>query len=308
MGVLPSVNRVFFSLMGVVLYSIFLHLSGLDTRLLHQFLSTPPPEAPTPMAIRLNDLILTDHRRIAGIEQNLSGITFCHRNQTLFAVTNHPSRVYAISPSGVCLREIALIGFEDTEGIAFIGGQRFAIVEERRHTVHMVIIDDATTTVNRADALHSLPIPMTSRHNKGLEGIAYDPLRGCLYVAQEKKPRRIRTVDGLLEPRNPHTVRVASDLIPSPWLVHDLSGLHYDPASRLLLLLSDESKCIIAMTLDGRLHEYVSLRKGFGGLQADIPQAEGITLDDRGNLYIVSEPNGFYRFTRRARASEHDLI
>ncbi|EHG9191320.1 hypothetical protein BSV20_23565, partial [Salmonella enterica subsp. enterica serovar Enteritidis] len=35
-------------------------------------------------------------------------------------------------------------------------------------------------------------------------------------------------------------------------------------------------------------------------LRRDIPQAEGIASDDRDTLWIVSEPNLFYRFTRTA--------
>ena len=39
-----------------------------------------------------------------------------------------------------------------------------------------------------------------------------------------------------------------------------------------------------------------ALRDGFAGLSADIGQPEGITLDERGFLYILSEPNLLFRF------------
>ncbi|EMK6321008.1 SdiA-regulated domain-containing protein [Salmonella enterica] len=44
----------------------------------------------------------------------------------------------------------------------------------------------------------------------------------------------------------------------------------------------------------------MSLRRGHCGLRRDIPQAEGIASDDWDTLWIVSEPNLFYRFTRMA--------
>ncbi|HAE0951611.1 TPA_asm: hypothetical protein G2730_23245 [Salmonella enterica subsp. enterica serovar Enteritidis] len=44
----------------------------------------------------------------------------------------------------------------------------------------------------------------------------------------------------------------------------------------------------------------MSLHRGHCGLRSDIPQAEGIASDDRDTLWIVSEPNLFYRFTRTA--------
>ncbi|EHG9002329.1 hypothetical protein J4L15_005275, partial [Salmonella enterica subsp. enterica serovar Java] len=34
------------------------------------------------------------------------------------------------------------------------------------------------------------------------------------------------------------------------------------------------------------------------GLERDIPQAEGIASDGRNSLWIVSEPDRFYRFSR----------
>ena len=50
---------------------------------------------------------------------------------------------------------------------------------------------------------------------------------------------------------------------------------------------------------EGRTVDRLYLTAGWSGLSEDIPQAEGIALDDAGDLYIVSEPNLFYRFTKK---------
>lgn len=62
------------------------------------------------------------------------------------------------------------------------------------------------------------------------------------------------------------------------------------------MLLSDECKLLIEMTDKGKVVSFRSLAEGFPGLAKNIPQAEGVTLDDQGYLYVISEPNLFYRF------------
>ncbi|WP_282961505.1 SdiA-regulated domain-containing protein [Salmonella enterica] len=64
-------------------------------------------------------------------------------------------------------------------------------------------------------------------------------------------------------------------------------------------LNSHESAVVVMSDLDGG-RKVMSLHRGLCGLRSDIPQAEGITSDDRDTLWIVSEPNLFYRFTRTA--------
>ncbi|MCY1248279.1 putative protein YjiK [compost metagenome] len=68
-----------------------------------------------------------------------------------------------------------------------------------------------------------------------------------------------------------------------------------------MLALSDESRLILELDIDGRPLSTMSLSKGRQGLQKTVPQAEGIAMDDDGTLYLVSEPNLFYVFKKPAQ-------
>ena len=78
--------------------------------------------------------------------------------------------------------------------------------------------------------------------------------------------------------------------------VRDLSSLQFDERSGHLLALSDESRLLLELDVQGKPLSTLSLRKGAHGLKAAVPQAEGVAMDDAGTLYMVSEPNLFYVF------------
>ena len=80
--------------------------------------------------------------------------------------------------------------------------------------------------------------------------------------------------------------------------VRDLSSLQFDERSGHLLALSDESRLLLELDIDGRPISTLSLKKGRHGLKKTVPQAEGVAMDDEGTLYVVSEPNLFYVFKK----------
>jgi uncharacterized protein YjiK len=292
-------NRVFFGMLSVCLQLVFLHLTGFDNWLISDTSVQSRREAERMSPIGLDDYALDTAVRVSCLAENLSGITFCPWSNALFAVVNDPPKVVIMNPAGICLREILLVGFEDTEGIVCLEAERFAIVEERHHTINIVPIDDQTRVLHRSDVIHSLQVDFKAQDNKGLEGIAYDAATDRIYLVNEKKPRQFLSVGGLSKRLNQLDIRLESDLLPRRWFMKDLSGLHFDAASRHLLLVSDESQCVFEVALDGQIVGQLELTRGLSGLKADIPQAEGITMDDAGHIYIVSEPDRLYRFSLR---------
>ena len=233
---------------------------------------------------------------IAGIEDNASGITFNPDTGTLFVVVNSPEKLVETDRNGHVLRHIALAGFHDTEGVVYLGNQQFAIIEERRYAVVIVNIDSTTTRIERAHQ-RSLSLPGNDRkNNKGLEGLTADIASNRLFIVNEKKPRQLLQIDGFIET----SLQLA---VYEPWQIEgsainsrDFAGLHFNAERNSLLLLSDESKSVVEVDTQGNALGKLQLKRNTNGLQETIPQPEGITMDDRGSLYIISEPNLFYRF------------
>jgi uncharacterized protein YjiK len=246
-----------------------------------------PPEPPPPPA----SLDLHEYRaegepvEVEGVFDNLSGLAYSPATGTLFAVLNGPSVLLELTTAGEVLRTIDL-GLGDTEGVEILPSGELAVLEERSAAIHFVKIEGEAFEVTGTVAVD----PALPHSNLGPEGIAYDPARRCLYACKEKEPLQLYRVP-LPGPDEAGEAAAGERLFVIPGMT-DAAGLHFDAATGHLVVLSDETACLVELTLEG---EEVSRLDGLG-----TPQAEGVTMDGSGAVYVVSEPNLFYVFRRRS--------
>lgn len=219
--------------------------------------------------------------------------------QYLATVTNKQESIYilAITPGSTATPTVAvqitLSGFEDTEGLAYMGMNKLAIAEERRGTIAIIdlpAIPPPGSSLLRTSARYSSAEKIKTginNGNSGLEGITYDESRSCFYAVQEKSPRKVLQVD---YPSGKTAELFRGESLPTNSL-SDLAGLTYLPLSGSLLILSHASSTLAEVALDGKV---LSTKRVTG------TQVEGITVsDDLEQLYIMSEPNEVIYYQRK---------
>lgn len=240
-----------------------------------------------------------DALRVEGIFANASGLTFNRLTGTLFAVINNPPQIAELSTEGELLRLIPLRGVRDPEDIAHIGGELFAIADERDQQIILARVTPNVAEVDLGSAPR-LGVGIDLNGNKGFEGVAWDPERRRLLVVKEKFPLRVIEITGLLEalgggPFNVQITEWEQGRFNGPFL-RDLSSIAFHEPSGNLLLLSDESRLLVEYDPSRTPVSMLDLRSGQHGLAQDVPQAEGAAVGPDGTLYLLSEPNLFYRF------------
>ena len=119
-----------------------------------------------------------------------------------------------------------------------------------------------------------LPAP---KNNTGLEGVAFCRSRNSLFCVNEGKPKQWMEFDlsessfGRLKQSN----KVKG--------VKDLSGVAFDEAGGRLLILSELSHVVLIIDPETGVIE--------DQLRVDAPEPEGITIGEKGIIYICGEPN-----------------
>lgn len=252
-------------------------------------------------SIALKDYrVVIEARVIEGLDDDVSALTYDPVRNSLFTVTNKNSELIELSLDGKVLRRVALVGFGDAEAVEFISANTYVVTDEYQQRLIKIHLDEQTTYLDAKDA-EQMTLGMHLGSNTGFEGLAYDSKGKRLFVAKERNPMLIYEIQGFphFNPEKSYAVHVINNpKRDAGMFVRDLSSLQYDERSGHLLALSDESRLILELDIDGRPLSTMSLTKGRHGLQKTVPQAEGIAMDDDGTLYLVSEPNLFYVFKK----------
>jgi uncharacterized protein YjiK len=247
-------------------------------------------------SIWLPDYELVLETTLVGLDDDqTSGLTWNPATGTLFTVTGRNPQLIEFSPGGVVLRRVRLIGFSDPEAVEALDDGRMAIVDERRRLVAVFRLSLDVESVDLAD-IASYDLGFEGAGNKGFEGLAWNPRTRRLLLSKERDPQ------GLFELSIPDDGGLAGALksLPDqPLLVRDISSVAVDPRTGHTLMLSDESRLLVELDLQGRPRSFISLFGGLNGLVDGIDQAEGVAMDERGDIYVVGEPNRFYVFSRR---------
>lgn len=285
-----------FALVSLLLIAaVAVHLMRLDTRALLWL-----QESQVSNEARNAELWLPGYQAAVQIEipgfekEELSDLAFNPATRTLFTVSGKKPLLIELSLEGKVLRSIAIIGASNMEGVAVMDDGYMAITDERQHNLSIFRVDADTKEVRSEDFVQQVDLGHAEDSNKGFEGVAWDKRNQRFVLGKEKSPVMLyslpsdgRKVTGELQA-----------LAPLGAYMTDLAALTVDPRSGNLLALSQESHLLVVLDKDYQPRNFIALLRGLNGLDHYIPQAEGVALDDAGNLYMVSERNLFYVFRK----------
>jgi uncharacterized protein YjiK len=246
------------------------------------------------------------------IQYEASAVAWNRGTNTLFVVGDGGRYVQQTSLTGVVIDTMALplatgpsragVEFDDPEGLTWVGGSTFVMTEERKRNV--VKFDYAAgTTLARANT--STVALGTAVGNTGLEGVTYDaPSNSYILVNQAagnggsaqnifQTAITFSGTGGSATNGSASTVN-ATSLFPASNIgfanlndVYALSNVagFAGSASGNLIVLTNEG-AIKEMTRAGGVVSQLALPSGTA-------QIEGIAMDDRGYIYLVSDNGDF---------------
>lgn len=259
----------------------------------------------------------TAHPPNSLLAQEASGVTYNWDTDSLFVVGDGGTSVVQVSKiDGHLIDSMTLApgpspqgtDFYDTEGITYVGGGKFVLVEERDRQANLFTYV-AGGVLHKTDA-QTVKLG-TTIGNIGLEGVSYDPMttgatRGFIFV-KEKDPQSVfqTNIDfaaGTATNGSPSATGSTNLFDPAlanlvdfsdVFALSNLPSLSGQPDFSHLLILSQESGQIVNVDRSGNISSTLTIVSDPGNpLNVAGQTNEGLTMDRDGNLYVVNENGG----------------
>jgi uncharacterized protein YjiK len=264
---------------------------------------------PAPLALgQITSLDLSNYQHTAtfvlpSAASEASAVAFNPDTGNLYVLGDEGDALVEVTRAGESVSTMTLTGFEDTEGLTYVGNGQFVLVEERIQDGYRLTYTPGGT-VDRA----SLPTASLGDTvgNVGLEGISFDPRNGRFLAVKEKTPQRV--IDASIDfAAGSATV---NDLFAPNLGLLDLSDVQVLATVPSLAGTSDEDNLLIYSQESARLLE--ATRAGAVLSQFDFTpfsaSAEGVTIDAQGTIYLVDETPRLYVLTTVPEPSSAALI
>ncbi|MDI3401173.1 SdiA-regulated domain-containing protein [Pseudomonas sp. V88_4] len=239
--------------------------------------------------------VVIDAKLLPGMEKDeASDLSYNPQTKTLFSVMGKNPFLVELTLQGDVLRKMPLVGWSNPEGVTVMENGLMAIVDEREHLLSIVKVDAATRELKRDD-FPKYDLGPSKDQNKAFEAITWDVRNQQLLLGEERPPALFTWKSDGSQTLKGDKRKLDSDELD----IRNLSALAIDPRTGHTLVLSADSHLLLELDEKGEQVSFMTLLGGFNGLKKTIPRAEGVTMDDSGTLYMVSEPNLFYRFEKQ---------
>jgi uncharacterized protein YjiK/methionine-rich copper-binding protein CopC len=228
-----------------------------------------------------------------------SGVTYDKDTDSLFVIGDGATSVVQVAKSdGHVIDSMTLNAgdFEDTEGITYVGGGKFVLVEERLRQVDLFTYVPGGT-LNRA-AVQSVKLG-TTVGNVGIEGVTFDTRTGGYIAVRQSQPTSIFQA-AINFAGGTATASDGTPILPStdnPPVMFDAANTGLSAFNDVFSLSNivagtapDYDNVVIIGAPDGRI---VKMDRA-GNLKSNLymsatAQNEGVTMAPDGTIYAVGE-------------------
>jgi uncharacterized protein YjiK len=242
------------------------------------------------------------------------GLTYNADTRTLFTVVENEQAIAELDLCGTLLRRITVKAAHPLEEVTALSDGHLLLSFANTNTISLLTLPaDAAS----ADSTTGLQLDVREGTNQiEAEEIAWDSKGQRLFLASKEYPPRIYQArfnlnDWRNRRRGTHRLQtnewLASGRILS--FMPDITALAYSEPRGELLLLSDETRDIVAVSEGAQPRKYLDLNKGSAGLEEKIRSPEGMAIASDASIYLISDPAEvfLYRFFPETGLSRQSL-